>query len=87
MFPGWPPPAHTWPSADLVFDQLVPNKLWTSDGVGVWNASVPQNFAMEDARLSGTPRASASNSWWPMKSWWRRAASRFSPPGTGRSFM
>ena len=22
-----------------VFDQLVPNKLWTSDGVGVWNTT------------------------------------------------
>ena len=28
----------------MVFDQLVPNKLWASDGIGVWNTSVPQNM-------------------------------------------
>ena len=31
-------------SADMVFDQLVPNKLGLPTGVGVWNTTVPQNF-------------------------------------------
>jgi hypothetical protein len=31
-------------SGGMVFDPLVPNKLWASDGTGVWNTSVPQNL-------------------------------------------
>jgi 20S proteasome alpha/beta subunit len=31
-------------SGGMAFDQLVPNKFWASDGIGVWNASVPQNM-------------------------------------------
>ena len=28
----------------VLFDQLVPNKIWASDGVGVWNTSVPHDL-------------------------------------------
>lgn len=31
-------------SGGLVFDPLVPNKLWQSAGVGVWSTSIPQNM-------------------------------------------
>jgi hypothetical protein len=31
-------------SGGMAFDQLVQNKLWFADGVGVWNTSVPQNL-------------------------------------------
>jgi photosystem II stability/assembly factor-like uncharacterized protein len=33
----------------IVFDQKVANKLWASDGVGVWNTNLPHTFT------SGTP--------------------------------
>jgi photosystem II stability/assembly factor-like uncharacterized protein len=31
-------------SGGMAFDQLVPNKLWAADGIGVWNTNVPQNM-------------------------------------------
>ena len=30
------------------FDQLVPNKLWVSAGVGVWNTTLPQNLTWQN---------------------------------------
>jgi hypothetical protein len=31
-------------TGNMIFDQLVPDKIWVSAGVGVWNANVAANF-------------------------------------------
>ena len=45
------------------FDQLVPNKLWASDGIGVWNTNV-QLTAQWTAPVVWNLRALALNNWY-----------------------